>query len=183
MRRVRGKADASDGELWPTSRKGVPGRKGCSRKQARRAPRTSLRTLFGPLPPANHDLAGSGQPEALQPRVSAAVGEGGGARRLPARQSGAEAPASPCPSMGSTAPDAKSRAGSLDSAAAFADTAGPVNRRPAPAPALRERHVGCSATIWMGRQRQSGWPFWRSRRGDDCRGATITQALFCRGMV
>ena len=41
----------------------------------------------------------------------------------------------------------------------------------------------CSATIWMGRQRQSGWPFWRSRRGDDCRGATITQALFCRGMV
>ena len=39
------------------------------------------------------------------------------------------------------------------------------------------------ATIWMGRQRQSGWPFWRSRRGDDCRGATITQALFCRGMV
>ena len=39
----------------------------------------------------------------------------------------------------------------------------------------------CSATIWMGRQRQSGWPFWRSRRGDDCRGATITQALFCRG--
>ena len=36
------------------------------------------------------------------------------------------------------------------------------------------------------RQRQSGWPFWRSRRGDDCRGATITQALFvessdCRG--
>ena len=46
------------------------------------------------------------------------------------------------------------------------------------------RHgVECSATIWMGRQRQSGWPFWRSRRGDDCRGATITQALFCRGMV
>ena len=37
--------------------------------------------------------------------------------------------------------------------------------------------------IWMGMQRQSGWPFWRSRRGDDCRGATITQALFCRGMV
>src|SRR5271169_6512801 len=36
----------------------------------------------------------------------------------------------------------------------------------------------CSATIWMGRQRQSGWPFWRSRRGDDCRGGTITQALF-----
>src|SRR5580693_3783494 len=45
----------------------------------------------------------------------------------------------------------------------------------------------CSATIWMGGQRQSGWPFWRSRRCDDCRGATITQALFgerwfdCRG--
>ena len=47
----------------------------------------------------------------------------------------------------------------------------------------RKRHIACSATIWMGRQRQSGWPFWRSRRGDDCRGATITQALFCRGMV
>jgi DNA replication protein DnaC len=43
--------------------------------------------------------------------------------------------------------------------------------------------VQCSATIWMGRQRQSGWPFWRSRRGDDCRGATITQALFCREMI
>ena len=42
---------------------------------------------------------------------------------------------------------------------------------------------GCSATIWMGKQRQSGWPFWRSRRGDDCRGATITQALFCREMI
>ena len=44
----------------------------------------------------------------------------------------------------------------------------------------------CSATIWMGRRGRSGWPFWRSRRGDDCRGATITQALFgessdCRG--
>ena len=36
----------------------------------------------------------------------------------------------------------------------------------------------CSATIWMGKQRQSGWPFWRSRRRDDCRGATITQAIF-----
>ena len=35
-----------------------------------------------------------------------------------------------------------------------------------------------SATIWMGRRRQSGWPFWRSRRCDDCRRATITQALF-----
>ena len=23
----------------------------------------------------------------------------------------------------------------------------------------------CSATIWMGRRRQSGWSFWRSRRG------------------
>ena len=49
------------------------------------------------------------------------------------------------------------------------------------------RYLGeCSATIWMGRRRQSGWSFWRSRRGDDCRGATITQALFgmradCRG--
>lgn len=41
----------------------------------------------------------------------------------------------------------------------------------------------CSATIWMRKQRQSGWPFWRSRRGDDCRGATITQALFCREMI
>jgi len=38
--------------------------------------------------------------------------------------------------------------------------------------------VGCSATIWMGTQRQSGWPFWRSRREDDCRGPTITQAIF-----
>jgi hypothetical protein len=36
----------------------------------------------------------------------------------------------------------------------------------------------CSATIWMGTQRQSGWPFRRSRREDDCRGATITQAIF-----
>ncbi len=33
------------------------------------------------------------------------------------------------------------------------------------------------------RQRQSGLPFWRSRRGDDCRGATITQALFWREMA
>ena len=32
------------------------------------------------------------------------------------------------------------------------------------------------------KQRQTGWPFWRSRRSDDCRGATITQALF-RGDV
>jgi superfamily II DNA or RNA helicase len=36
----------------------------------------------------------------------------------------------------------------------------------------------CSATIWMGTQRQSGWPFRRSRREDDCRSATITQAIF-----
>ena len=36
----------------------------------------------------------------------------------------------------------------------------------------------CSATIWMGTQRQSGWPFRRSRRDDDCHGATITQAIF-----
>jgi hypothetical protein len=36
----------------------------------------------------------------------------------------------------------------------------------------------CSATIWMGTQRQSGWPFWRSRREDDCRGTAITQAIF-----
>ena len=41
----------------------------------------------------------------------------------------------------------------------------------------------CSATIWMGKQRQSGWPFWRSRRGDDCCGASITQALFCRETI
>src|ERR1700691_6745320 len=47
-------------------------------------------------------------------------------------------------------------------------TTGPIRRAPAP----------CSATIWMGGQRQSGWPFWRSRRCDDCRGATKTQALF-----
>jgi hypothetical protein len=38
--------------------------------------------------------------------------------------------------------------------------------------------IECSATIWMGTQRQSGWPFWRSRREDDCRGPTITQAIF-----
>ncbi|MCX7313909.1 MAG: ERF family protein [Alphaproteobacteria bacterium] len=38
--------------------------------------------------------------------------------------------------------------------------------------------LACSATIWMRTPRQSGWPFWRSRRGDDCRGATITQAIF-----
>jgi hypothetical protein len=37
--------------------------------------------------------------------------------------------------------------------------------------------TACSATIWMRAQRQSGWPFWRSRREDDCRGATITQAI------
>src|SRR5450631_4280277 len=36
----------------------------------------------------------------------------------------------------------------------------------------------CSATIWMGTQRQSGWSFRRSRREDDCRGPTITQAIF-----
>jgi transposase len=36
---------------------------------------------------------------------------------------------------------------------------------------------GCSATIWMRRRRQSEWPFWRSRRKDDCRGATIMQAV------
>jgi hypothetical protein len=36
----------------------------------------------------------------------------------------------------------------------------------------------CGATIWMRTPRRSGWPFWRLRRGDDCRGATITQAIF-----
>ena len=25
--------------------------------------------------------------------------------------------------------------------------------------------IHCIATIWMGRRRQSGWSFWRSRRG------------------
>ncbi|MCX7313431.1 MAG: prolyl oligopeptidase family serine peptidase [Alphaproteobacteria bacterium] len=46
--------------------------------------------------------------------------------------------------------------------------------------ALASQHYPplCSATIWMRTPRQSGWPFWRSRRGDDCRGATITQAIF-----
>jgi hypothetical protein len=34
------------------------------------------------------------------------------------------------------------------------------------------------ATIWMRTQRQSRWPFRRSRRRDDCRGPTITQAIF-----
>jgi hypothetical protein len=44
---------------------------------------------------------------------------------------------------------------------------------------VNERNIRkCSATIWMGKQRQSGRPFWRSRRRDDCRGATITQAVF-----
>ncbi len=45
------------------------------------------------------------------------------------------------------------------------------------------RADACSATIWMGKQRQSGWPFWRSRRRDDCRGATITQAVFLRRVI
>jgi hypothetical protein len=36
----------------------------------------------------------------------------------------------------------------------------------------------CSATIWMEALRRTGWPIWRSRRGDDCRGATVTQAIF-----
>jgi hypothetical protein len=48
--------------------------------------------------------------------------------------------------------------------------------------ALFDSHVEqfpqCSATIWMRTPRQSGWPFWRSRRRDDCRGTTITQAIF-----
>jgi hypothetical protein len=45
-----------------------------------------------------------------------------------------------------------------------------------------QAHAGwtliCSASIWMGTQRQSGWPFRRSRREDDCRGPTITQGIF-----
>jgi transposase len=40
------------------------------------------------------------------------------------------------------------------------------------------REHRCSATIWMGTQRQSGWPFRRSRREDICRGTVITQAIF-----
>src|SRR5665647_1079005 len=36
----------------------------------------------------------------------------------------------------------------------------------------------CSASIWIGTQRQSGWPFWRSRREDDYRGPAIKQAIF-----
>jgi hypothetical protein len=51
------------------------------------------------------------------------------------------------------------------------------------AAAMAWSDLTCSATIWMGKQRQSGWPFWRSRRGDDCRGATITQALFWGEMI
>jgi hypothetical protein len=46
----------------------------------------------------------------------------------------------------------------------------------------------CSATIWMGRRRGSGMPFWRSRRDDDCRGATTNASdillngwFICRG--
>ena len=30
---------------------------------------------------------------------------------------------------------------------------------------VRKRKRRCIATIWMGRRRQSGWSFWRSRRG------------------
>jgi hypothetical protein len=44
--------------------------------------------------------------------------------------------------------------------------------------ALCRRYGLCGATIWMRTPRRSGWPFWRLRRGDDCRGATITQAIF-----
>ena len=46
--------------------------------------------------------------------------------------------------------------------------------------ALAETLVGlvCSATIWMEALRRTGWPIWRSRRGDDCRAATVTQAIF-----
>ena len=46
---------------------------------------------------------------------------------------------------------------------------------------LKVREGGCSATIWMGRRRQSGWfRFW-SVRGEgwyDCRGATINAKRF-----
>jgi transposase len=42
----------------------------------------------------------------------------------------------------------------------------------------RRANPTCSATIWMGTQRQSGWPFRRSRREDICRGTMITQAIF-----
>jgi len=42
----------------------------------------------------------------------------------------------------------------------------------------RLAEILCSATILMRTPRQSGWPFWRSRRRDDCRGAAITQAIF-----
>ena len=42
----------------------------------------------------------------------------------------------------------------------------------------RRANPTCSATIWMGTQRQSGWPFRRSRREDICRGTVITQAIF-----
>jgi hypothetical protein len=38
--------------------------------------------------------------------------------------------------------------------------------------------AACSATIWMEALRRTGWPIWRSRRGDDCRAATVTQAIF-----
>ena len=41
-----------------------------------------------------------------------------------------------------------------------------------------ERKEACSATIWMEALRRTGWPVWRSRRGDDCRAATVTQAIF-----
>lgn len=40
------------------------------------------------------------------------------------------------------------------------------------------RMMLCSATIWMEALRRTGRPIWRSRRGDDCRAATVTQAIF-----
>jgi hypothetical protein len=38
--------------------------------------------------------------------------------------------------------------------------------------------IMCSASIRMEALRRTGWPIWRSRRGDDCRAATVTQAIF-----
>ena len=38
--------------------------------------------------------------------------------------------------------------------------------------------LDCSATIWMEALRRTGRPIWRSRRGDDCRAATVTEAIF-----
>jgi hypothetical protein len=43
---------------------------------------------------------------------------------------------------------------------------------------LLQGDLACSASIRMEALRRVGWSIWRSRRGDDCRAATVTQAIF-----